>query len=234
MNRGTKKIPAHAIYLSGEPCETSVTDAKKNYYTDRFSKPARLIEKVIAEPSAVINKAFSDQMLNDLIEDQLRNWLRVALINTESPYSKSNSRKILYDFFGQLLLFIEALYIISDNSVEHPSLLNEEQIAKPTLVIAAFFQQFSIDYVRRELCDFLEAGIGYEGNYPNGFTPWQAWMTYNHVLCLTEAAYLQYVNGLFQPVNNIDPPKKPKPRRIEGLFSLTPGKRTVRCGDRLF
>ena len=59
-----------------------------------------------------------------------------------------------------------------------------------------------MDYVRRELSDFMEAGIGYEGNYPNGFTPWQAWMSYNHMLCLTEAAYQLYINQQMQSVTN--------------------------------
>jgi hypothetical protein len=64
--------------------------------------------------------------------------------------------------------------------------------------VNAFFNQFSIEYIRRELADFLEAGIGYEGQYPNGFTPWQAWMAYNNIQCLTEAAYQRYIN---QPQN---------------------------------
>jgi hypothetical protein len=41
---------------------------------------------------------------------------------------------------------------------------------------------------------FLEAGIGHDGAYPNGFSPWQAWMAYNHILCLVEAAYRLYSN----------------------------------------
>ena len=59
----------------------------------------------------------------------------------------------------------------------------------PSTLYSDFFQPCPIDYVRRELADFLEAGIGHDGDYPNGFSPWQAWMTYNYILCLTEAAY---------------------------------------------
>jgi hypothetical protein len=59
----------------------------------------------------------------------------------------------------------------------------------PIGVLNQFFQKFSIDYIRRELCDFLEAGISHGGSKPNDFTPWRAWMTYNHLQCLTEAAY---------------------------------------------
>ena len=106
-------------------------------------------------------------------------WLRVAVINAESPYSSGNGREVLYEFYEQLLPFVEALHGMAENS----------PFDGLPPVITGFFSLFSIEYIRRELIDFLEAGIGYAGNYPDGFTPWQAWMTYNHVLCLVEAAY---------------------------------------------
>jgi hypothetical protein len=68
--------------------------------------------------------------------------------------------------------------------------------------ITDFFQQCPITYLRRELADFLEAGIGHDGVYPNSFSPWQAWMAYNHVLCLVEAAYRLYTDHLAQCVLN--------------------------------
>jgi hypothetical protein len=49
----------------------------------------------------------------------------------------------------------------------------------------------------------MEAGIGYDGSYPNGFTPWQAWMTYNHLLCLPEASYQLYINQQMQLVTHV-------------------------------
>jgi hypothetical protein len=114
----------------------------------------------------------------------------------QSPYSAGNGREILYEFYEQLLPFVEALYVLSENKTA-------AQSAEHTSVITAFFQQFSIDYIRRELADFLEAGIGYEGSYPNGFSPWQAWMSYNHVLCLAEAAYQLYINQQMESVSNV-------------------------------
>jgi hypothetical protein len=161
----------------------------------RYAKPARLIEKVNAEPSAVIQEVFSEATIKDLLEYLLPTWLRVAVVSSESPYSDGEGRKILYEFYDQLLIFIEALYVLSEPKPGYrPSVLNDEQLADPAQVITTFFQQFSLDYLRRELYDFLDAGIGYDGNYPNGFTPWQAWMTYNHVLCLVEGAYRLYVH----------------------------------------
>jgi hypothetical protein len=169
----------------------------------RLSKPARLIEKAAYQPAAVIDEIFSLTTLNELQMYLLPNWLRVGVTNTESPYSAGKGREILYDFYEQLLPFVEALYINSTTDLYQTSLyLTEEQYADPAGVITAFFHQFPMEYVRRELADFLEAGIGYDGNYPNGFSPWQALMTYNHMLCLIEAAYRLYIDQQMQSVTD--------------------------------
>jgi len=148
----------------------------------RFTKPPRLIEKAASYPEEAIKETFAQTPLDELQEYFLPNWLRVALINTTSPYSSSSDREKLCEFYDQLLLLIEALHSISEDTHLH-----EEQVS-------TFFKQFSIEYIRRELADFLEAGIGYEGKYPNGFTPWLGWMAYNNIQCPTEAAYHRYIN----------------------------------------
>lgn len=159
----------------------------------RFTKPVRLIEKANSQPSEVIREVFAEVTWNDLHEYLLPTWLRVAVVSTESPYSDGDGREVLYGFYDQLLMFVEALYVLFEGSPDYePSLLNEEQLTNPKQVITSFFQQCSLEYVRRELCDFLDAGIGYDGTYPNGFTPWQAWMTYNQVLCLVETGWWLY------------------------------------------
>jgi len=128
----------------------------------------------------------------------------VAVVNSESPYSDGDGRAILYEFYEQLLIFVEALYILSETQPDYKaSLLSVEQLANPTQAVAAFFQKFSLDYLRRELCDFLDAGLGYDGSYPNGFTPWQAWMTYNHILCLVEAAHQLYIHQKVEVDENV-------------------------------
>jgi len=161
----------------------------------RFSKPARLIEKASAQPKLVIREVFSGVSWGELHEYLLPTWLRVAIVSSQSPYSDGDGRGLLDEFYDQLMVFIEALYVSSEAEQAYsPSFLNAAQLANPSQVITTFFQQCPLDYVRRELCDFLDAGIGYNGRYPNGFTPWQAWMTYNHVLCLVEAGYELNVN----------------------------------------
>ena len=166
----------------------------RNEQKDRYSKPERLIEKVAVHPIAVIQEVFSQLLLNDLQEDLLPTWFRVALINAEGPYADGNAQELLYEFYEQLLLLVQALHELSNNN----------QFSDLSTVVTGFFQHFSIEYIRRELADFLEAGIGHQGNYPDGFTPWLAWMTYNDILCLVEAAYQLYKTN--RPLSKIAEP----------------------------
>ncbi len=204
MNRGIGRVANPGRQAPETVTNERVDTTVKATQSTRFSKPARLIEKVATEPAELIAEVFSHTTLKDLHEYLLPSWLRVALINTQSLYSAARDREILYEFYEQLLPFVEALYVSPVTDLYHCSLyLNKGQSADPSTVITTFFQQFSIDYVRRELSDFMEAGIGYEGNYPNGFTPWQAWMSYNHMLCLAEAAYQLYINQQMETVSNV-------------------------------
>jgi hypothetical protein len=173
----------------------------KEALSTRFSKPARLIEKAHSHPEEVIDEVFDQVSLADLTEDLLPSWLRAAVNNTQSPYSNGNGREILYEFYEQILPLVKALYVISGTrSKAGLTYLTDAQLENSIGVLNQFFQKFSIDYVRRELCDFLEAGIGFNSSYPDGFTPWLAWMTYNHLLCLAEAAYQLYFNQPMQSV----------------------------------
>ncbi|MCS3800869.1 hypothetical protein [Niastella sp. OAS944] len=174
--------------------DTNVSDTcignTKDANSSRFSKPMRLVEKAHSHPEEVIKEAFSEVSWRDLYEYLLPTWLRVAVVSSESPYSDGDGREVLYAFYDQLLAFVEALYIIYEAPEGHnPNCLSEEQLADPRRVVSAFFQQFTIEYIRRELHDFLDAALGYDGVYPNGFTPWQAWMVYGQVVCLVEGAW---------------------------------------------
>jgi len=156
------------------------------------SKPPRLIEKATSQPMEVINEVFDQVSLSDLIDDLLPNWLRVAVINTQSPYSDENGREPLYEFYEQLIAFITQLHTASEN----------KQLTNLSGTVIGFFKLYHIDYLPRELADFLEAGIGHVDEYPNGFSPWQALMAYNHALCLVEAAYRLYTDQPTQCVLN--------------------------------
>lgn len=159
-----------------------------------FSKPTRLIEKAQTHPGEVISEVFNQVFLTDLTEDLLPAWLQAAVTNTQSLYSNGNTRKILHEFHEHLLQLVEALYVITGNTKAGLANLTDAQLENPIGVLNQFFQKFSIEYIRRELADFLEAGISHDGSNTNDFTPWLAWMSYNHLLCLTEAAYQLYLN----------------------------------------
>lgn len=192
MRRGNNQQTKPESKAQVKHLRTPDTEENKNDQPDRLAKPARLIEKVTTEPIEVIAEVFDQATLSDLIDYLLPNWLRVALISTQSPYSYGNGREILSEFYEQLTQFVTQLYIASEN----------QQLMKPSTLFSDVFQPCPIDYIRRELADFLEAGIGHDGAYPNGFSPWQAWMTYNHILCLVEAAYQLYVDQQTQCVLN--------------------------------
>jgi hypothetical protein len=193
VRRGGGQVSATVTEVSANEEVIACVDEVKDGGNKRFSKPMRLVEKAHSHPEEVIKEVFSEVTWKDLYEYLLPTWLRVAVVSSESPYSDGDGREVLYAFYDQLLVLVEALYVLYEGPANYsPSCLSGEQLADPRRVIAAFFQQFSIEYVRRELCDFLDAGLGYDGVYPNGFSPWQAWMVYNHVVCLVEGAYRLY------------------------------------------
>jgi hypothetical protein len=168
-----------------------------------FSKPSRLIESATSEPIRVIQEVFRCVFLEDLRDDLLPKWLRTALINDHGIYANAEHRSMLLDFYDQLLILTEAIQVFSEqqSKLNHnnqqedaeesnkPVLLTSEQIANPVQVIAKFRQQFAHNYARRELWYFLEAGVTYGGDYPNGFTPGYALMAYDYLNCLIDAAY---------------------------------------------
>lgn len=204
MNRGTGQDTKRSEQKVEKEDKKQVTITSKESQPVRRSKPMRLIERARSEPQDVIKAVFIEINTEELHEYLLPTWLRVAVISSFSPYADGHGRAILYEFHEQLLPFVEAVYVLSKREPDYtPTSLDDDQLADPASVITTFFQQFSIEYVRRELADFLEAGIGYDGSYPNGFSPWQAWMTYNHILCLVEAAYQLYLNQQIQPVTHV-------------------------------
>jgi hypothetical protein len=194
------------------PNDTLLVDNKRiTGQHDRYVKPERLVEKANKSPMEVVAEIFTHISVMDLRDDLLPNWLRIANINDKGAYANSEERAILYEFFDQLNLLIEALLILNEagNLMEtegasanqlkekiplhnRPISLTASQFTNPGAVILGFVQQFPIEYVRRELWDLLDTAISFEGAYPDWFSPWMALFTYNYVTCLIEAAYQLY------------------------------------------
>jgi hypothetical protein len=162
-----------------------------------LNKPKQLIEYVKEDPLHVIIEIFKRETFPSLHE-QLRDLLHVALSADCSIYDEGEQRRQLLAFQDQLLVLIEALFIIytqnrentvkQKQEIEMPRLLTRDQIANPMHVITTFFIKFPITYCIRELNDFLEAGIAYAGTYPDNMSELQVLYTYRNVLCLVNAA----------------------------------------------
>jgi hypothetical protein len=166
---------------------------------DLFNKPKQLIEYVDTAPLYVLKEVFKSESLS-FLRDQLRDWLFVAISADCQIYEEGEQRKQLLTFQDQLLVLVEALFIIDTQNREKTNtekqitktdttrLLSHDQIANPMQVVTTFIEKFPISYCIRELKDWLEAGISYAGEYPDNMSELQVLLTYRNVLCLIRAA----------------------------------------------
>lgn len=163
-----------------------------------LNKPKHLIEFVHDAPVYVITEVFKGESLSCL-SNHLRNWLQVALSDNSSIYEVGEQRQQLIAFHDDLQLFVEALFVICSRSTDDDAikkkiastkirLLNQDQIANPAQVITAFYNKYPFAYILRELNDWLEAGISFNGTYPETMSELQALHTYRCVLCLVKCA----------------------------------------------
>ena len=127
------------------------------------------------------------------------NWLQVALSDDSSIYEIGELRQQLIAFHDELQLFIEALFVFCSRStddltikekiaVNKISLLNQDQLVNPWQLITSFYDKFPIAYIVRELNDWLEAGISFNGTYPDTMSELQALHTYRTIVCLVKSA----------------------------------------------
>ncbi|MEP7371746.1 MAG: hypothetical protein ABI675_00060 [Chitinophagaceae bacterium] len=163
-----------------------------------LNKPKQLIEYVDTDPIYVIREVFNNESLS-FLRDQLRDWLYVAMAADCHIYEDGEQRRQLLSFQDQLLVLVEALFIIyiqnRDKEIEKQitesdktRLLSQDQIATPMRVIADFFKKFPMVYIIRELNDWLEVSICFAGEHPENMSELQALFTYRNVLCLIKAA----------------------------------------------
>ncbi|OQP48052.1 hypothetical protein A4H97_29915 [Niastella yeongjuensis] len=175
-----------------------------------FNKGKRRIEYVNDDPLFVIKEVFNPAIWSI---DYLKEWVEIGLVSEESAYSDGDDQQILVNFKDQLLLLIEALYVINlerilDSSIRAwslkvytPNLLSKEQAANPTQVIVTFFEKFPMVYIMRELEDLLEAGINHFGPWKTEITdPCSVLDTYRNILCLIKSAE-RLLSMDFTPIN---------------------------------
>lgn len=168
------------------------------------NKHPLLIEKAQEEPMYVIKQVFESDLKH--LFYVLKNWVLIALVGDHYAYETSDQRKALLAFYESLQMLLVALDILHSGVTEKecciynkgsdPSddyfefyLISQEKANNPKQLIKAFFHQFSIEHIRREFADWLEAGIDYEGHIPDGITKRHIFSTHKDVVCLVEAAY---------------------------------------------
>jgi hypothetical protein len=71
-----------------------------------------------------------------------------------------------------------------------PTTLNKEQLADPMPVVKRFCSRFTRQYAIREMRDWLEAVITYDGKYPKAVCREYLLIFYECLLCLIECAFV--------------------------------------------
>lgn len=177
----------------------------------RFQKPKWPIERAQEDPYGCIAEVFTWIHLDDF-QDELQEWLRIAVINDQSAYDEGAAREDVMDFCNELQLLMESLQVINMNrqtedmlrwkeglpdnlreeieSYNRPVLLTDEQKADPSLVIRNFCNAFSLSYARRELWDLLDS-VTFYGRETSAWSP-DLHITYRCLLALVEAAFAIY------------------------------------------
>jgi hypothetical protein len=173
-----------------------------------FNKSPLNIELVEIDPLHAIANVF-DSIDFDCLRTNVCRWFHAAIVNGNHVYEEDTHRNGLQAFFVELELLLEAIFVMHRNvlsstydSLDDPEnikrkrlyldkvyLLSSDQAQDPDAVIKAFFSRFSMVYIRRELRDWLQAGIDLEGCDQIKLNPIKVLLVHNDVECLLEAAY---------------------------------------------
>ncbi len=166
------------------------------------NKPPLNIELVESEPLKVIANVF-ESIDFDCLRTNLCRWFHAAIVNGNHVYEEDKQRKGLQSFFVELELLLEAIYVMHRNALKTRQLyldkvylLSRDQADNPHAVIKTFFSRFSIVYIRRELRDWLQAGIDLEDCDQIKLNPIKVLLVHNDVECLLAAAYHYSKSGM--------------------------------------
>jgi hypothetical protein len=180
----------------------------KNRHSTR--KPARLPEKATSRPFPTLREAFKTFQLDEL-KSELKRWLYVGISNNNSVYEDDQERRNLIRFRKEFRKLAEALSVVNRahrpkkeidwltqlqpalraaiEKRSQPTSLNKEQLANPMMVVKQFCKRFTRKYANREMRDWLEAVITYNGKYPKAVSKDYLLIFYECLLCLIEIAF---------------------------------------------
>ena len=181
-----------------------------NKHKQSIRKPVRLPEKAASQPLPSLREAFKTFQLDEL-KKELKRWLYVAISNNNSIYEDDMERRNLIRFRKEFKKLSEALYVINKShrpkkekdwlnrqtleireeieKFNQPTTLNKEQLADPMPVVKRFCSRFTRQYAIREMRDWLEAVITYDGKYPKAVCREYLLIFYECLICLIECAF---------------------------------------------
>ena len=181
-----------------------------NKHKQSIRKPVRLPEKAARKPLSSLREAFKTFQLDEL-KKELKRWLYVAISNNNSVYEDDQERRNLIRFRKEFRKLLESLSVINKahrpkkemdwltrmapelrTEIEkrnQPTTLNKEQLADPMPVVKRFCKRFTRQYAIREMRDWLEAVITYDGKYPKAVCREYLLIFYECLLCLIECAF---------------------------------------------
>jgi hypothetical protein len=153
------------------------------------------------EPTKVVFDIFEQYTLTEM-RSWLKDWSFVATSGECNAYDEAESRKQLNILVNDLNSFFEAVYVINSQintpikqSTQDKIIdLSRDQVMNPKELISSFFKKFPITYLRRELCDWLQASISFTKPWPENFHVGNVCGTYNIFSCLIESAWMLMVN----------------------------------------
>jgi hypothetical protein len=179
---------------------------------EKNTKPILAIEYLPNEPRICLEKFWADKDINELMND-LNYYFFMALSHTGTGYAHyTDIRAAFVEFFSHLQPFVEAMYClnISESYLktngsrpdaattvsisareDHYSFyfLNENKIVDHVTIISDFCRKYSLPYLRREIYDFVNAAIWYQGPLLEHVSPHMFIENFHSILTLVETAH---------------------------------------------
>jgi hypothetical protein len=185
--------------------------------TENASKPKRAIDYLPADPFAALEKVWELEDVAHFLHGELAIWFYMALSHGGTIYNDEDTeiRAAFIRFYSDLLPLIEASFCHSvawayyRKNKTSPDLntmpaaikerlrhdyqcvyITDEEQVYPKAVYARFCVKYRIDYVRRELWDFLEAVQFYAGPFQKIVSESCFANYYLKMLTIVEIAYV--------------------------------------------
>jgi hypothetical protein len=164
-----------------------------------LNKPKRLIDEALQDPIKAICSVF-EKVDQAYITSNIIKWAESALALERKPYDQPEGQMTLIMFYDSIKSLIKELNMIYLNQTINSGnleLLREKiDLQRITTLetipeaVKIFCIKYSLEYTRSELRDWLVSGVLYCEVNPDAINYVDIIYTYEHLLVLTEAAYV--------------------------------------------